>query len=120
MTIFVLSAMSLSMRIGCTCSSIVTLVAGCGIIFPLIGPGARRFSSVSSMQDQDYKHPFFFEVMLTAAWNIWILRNGRTFRGENATFAAWKCNFVHDIALLAHRLKVDIRAKLSAWVNSLI
>ena len=29
-----------------------------------------------------FRHPFFFEVMLTAAWNIWILRNGRTFRGR--------------------------------------
>ena len=66
-----------------------------------------------------FKHPFFFEVMLTAAWNIWILRNGRTFRGENATFAAWRCNFVHDLTLLAHRMRVNIRDKLYAWINSL-
>ena len=66
-----------------------------------------------------FKHPFFFEYMLTAAWNIWILRNGRTFRGENATFAAWRCNFVHDLTLLAHRMRVNIRDKLYAWINSL-
>ena len=66
-----------------------------------------------------FKHPFFFEVMLTAAWNIWILRNGRTFRGENATFAAWRCNFVHDLTLLAHRMRLDNRDKLYAWINSL-
>ena len=53
MIISVLSAMNLSMRIDCTCSLTVTSVAECGIIFPLIGPGDRRFSNVSSMQDQD-------------------------------------------------------------------
>ncbi|XP_037405530.1 uncharacterized protein LOC119268121 [Triticum dicoccoides] len=47
-----------------------------------------------------FRHTFFFEVILTAAWNIWILRNGRTFRGERATFAAWRSNFVHDLTLL--------------------
>ena len=43
MTIFVLSAMSMSMRIGYTCSSIVTSVAECGITFPLIGQGGLRY-----------------------------------------------------------------------------
>ena len=67
-----------------------------------------------------FRHPFFFEVMLTAAWNIWILRNGRTFRGERATFAAWRSNFVHDLPLLTHRLKDDTSIKLKAWINALV
>lgn len=67
-----------------------------------------------------FQHPFFFEVMLTAAWNIWILRNGRTFRGERATFATWRCKFIHDISLLAHRLRDSTKHKLLAWINTLL
>ncbi|XBI58820.1 hypothetical protein VPH35_039994 [Triticum aestivum] len=73
-----------------------------------------------SQARQRFGHPFFYEVMLTAAWNIWILRNGRTFRGIGATFAAWRCNFVHDILLLSHRLKDSFRHRLVDWVNSLM
>jgi len=58
--------------------------------------------------------------MLIAAWNIWILRNGRTFRGTRATFVAWRCNFVHDILLLSHRLKDNFKHRLVDWVNSLM
>ena len=56
-----------------------------------------------------FGHPLFFEFMLMAAWNICILRNGRTFRGERASFATWKCKFVHDIHLLAHRPRDSIK-----------
>ena len=73
-----------------------------------------------SQARQRFSHPFFFEVMLTTSWNIWILRNGRTFRGERATFATWRSNFVHDILLLSHRLKDSIKLRLVDWVNSLM
>jgi len=67
-----------------------------------------------------FSQKIFFEVMLTAAWNIWILRNGRIFRGEQARFATWRCNFVHDILLLSHRLNSSLRTQLLAWVNALL
>ena len=68
----------------------------------------------------NFTHPFFVEVMLTAAWNIWILRNGRTFRAKRATFSAWKCKFIHDISLLAHRVKDGTKPKLLALVASVL
>ena len=45
------------MRIGCTCFLTVTSVAEYEIIFPLIGPGALKFSNVFSMQDQGLSIP---------------------------------------------------------------
>lgn len=66
-----------------------------------------------------FGHPFFLEVVFTAAWNIWILRNGRIFRQETPTFRAWKRNFIHDITLLSHRFKTSVRPLLLAWINSL-
>ena len=81
--------------------------------------GGEDLQDCISHARRSFRHTFFFEVMLTAAWNIWILRNGRTFRGEPATFARWKCNFVHDVTLLSHRLASTTRASLLALVNSL-
>lgn len=65
---------------------------------------------------RDFGHPFFLEVVFTAAWNIWILRNCQTFRAERASFGAWKCKFVHDISLLAHRVRT--RLGQSYWLGS--
>lgn len=66
---------------------------------------------------RDFGHPFFLEVVFTAAWNIWILRNCQTFRAERASFGAWKCKFVHDISLLAHRVRT--RLGQSYWLGSI-
>jgi hypothetical protein len=66
-----------------------------------------------------FAKPFFMEVMITACWHIWKQRNGRIFENERPTFARWKCNFVHDITLLQHRIKVKHRDSLLTWVHSL-
>ena len=68
----------------------------------------RRFAKV-----------FFFEVVFTTAWNIWIIRNGKTFKGERATFRAWHCKFVHDLTLLSQRVKASVRPQLLSWLEGL-
>ena len=57
MIIFVLFAMNMCMRIGCTCSLTATSAAEFGIIFPLTGPGDLTFSNVFSMQDPSSSIP---------------------------------------------------------------
>lgn len=63
--------------------------------------------------------PFFIEVVFVAAWNIWIIRNDLTFRGERASFASRRCKFVHEITLLAHRIKSMHRDSLLMWTSNL-
>lgn len=66
-----------------------------------------------------FGYPFFFEVMLTAAWCIWTIRNGKIFRGERATFGVWRSKFVHDISLLSYRVRDHIRPQLLEWIHNL-
>lgn len=68
---------------------------------------------------RSFRHPFFFEVVYLAAWNVWLIRNGKILRNERPTFAAWRCKFIHDISLLAHRFKSSARPALLAWIESL-
>ena len=51
MTISVLFVINMSMRIGCTCFSIATSAAECGVICPLTGLGDLIFGNVLIMQD---------------------------------------------------------------------
>jgi hypothetical protein len=39
---------------------------------------------------RSFGKPFFMEVLITACWNIWLLRNGKIFRNERPTFGKWK------------------------------
>ena len=68
---------------------------------------------------KSFGQPFFKEVVYPAAWNVWLLRNGRTFRNERHTFAAWRRNFIHDITLLSHKFKPNLKPLLLHWINSL-
>ena len=66
-----------------------------------------------------FAKPFFMEVVMTACWNIWILRNGKIFRQERPTFGRWKAKFIHDISLLQHRIKLKFKDGFLAWINDL-
>ena len=68
---------------------------------------------------KNFQQPFFFEVMLTAAWCIWTTRNWKIFRSERASFGVWRGKFVHDINLLYHRVRESVKPALLAWVNNL-
>jgi hypothetical protein len=58
-------------------------------------------------------------VVIMAIWNIWLLRNGKTFDRDKPTFARWKCKFVHDMSNLQYRIKAKYKDKLMAWLDDL-
>ena len=68
----------------------------------------------------DFKQPFFTEVIMLAAWNIWKQRNGKIFEAKRPSFAAWRREFVHDISMLVHRIKTKHQSALKAWIGSLM
>ena len=68
---------------------------------------------------KDFGHPFFSEVVFTATWNIWVQRNGKIFRNEQASFRAWRRNFIHDISLLSHRIRCKYKDSLVSWIANL-
>jgi hypothetical protein len=63
---------------------------------------------------------FFMEVIITACWNIWLIRNAKIFNHERPTFRRWKAGFMQDMYLLEHRIKKKHRAALVAWLDNLL
>jgi hypothetical protein len=68
---------------------------------------------------RSFGRPFFMEVLMTACWNIWILRNGKIFRNEKCSFTKWRSKFIQDITLLQYRTKAKHKDSLLAWIRSL-
>jgi hypothetical protein len=68
--------------------------------------------AVVTRAKRSFNKPFFMEVLVTTCWNIWLVRNGKT-------FAKWKAKFIHDITLLQYRIKSKHKEALLHWVNSL-
>jgi hypothetical protein len=66
-----------------------------------------------------FNKPFFMEVLITACWNIWLIRNGKKIRQEKPTFAKWRSKFIHDISLLQYRIKAKHRDSLVDWIKGL-
>lgn len=60
-----------------------------------------------------------FKVVFLAAWNIWLIRNGKIFWLERPSFRAWKGKFIHDITLLSCRFKASVKPLLVAWIHAL-
>jgi hypothetical protein len=57
------------------------------------------------------------EVLILAAWAIWIHRNNFIFNNEHISFARWKKEFIK--VLCKHRAKPSLEADMTAWLSSL-
>lgn len=63
--------------------------------------------------------PFFIEIFLIAAWELWKIRNRLVFDGLQATFARWLRNFKDKVSLQSHHLGDDDRSLACCWFDSL-
>lgn len=68
---------------------------------------------------REFHKPFFAEVVFLACWNIWMIRNDRVFKNIKPSFRRWRASFVHDISLLAHRIKAKFKDDLLRWISFL-
>ena len=75
--------------------------------------------SVATVARREFAQPFFVEVVFTAWWNIWQVRNDKTFRHINPTFRRWRQGFVHDLYLLGYRIKPRFKEALFRWIDFL-
>lgn len=105
------------MKIRLTCSSYLVSAKGYGLICKLIGPWKFFIPDLLGAK-QGFGRLFFSEVVLLASWHIWLLRNGFFSRGR-PFFAPWCSNFVHDMTLLAHRIKACFEDRLIVWISLL-
>jgi hypothetical protein len=69
---------------------------------------------------EDFRKPFFTEIVLIACWNIWKVRNATIFEKVMPTFRGWKGAFIHDLTLHKYRVKGKKLVELSKWIDTLL
>jgi hypothetical protein len=53
---------------------------------------------------------FFIEAALIAAWELWKVRNDKTFNRHEPTVSRWFCNFKRQSLLHSARFMTDLRS----------
>lgn len=61
--------------------------------------------------------PFYAEVVMIAAWELWKLHNDKVFRGRIPSVNLWFSNFKSQCLLQSIRLKVDLRSSFYVWLD---
>jgi hypothetical protein len=63
--------------------------------------------------------PFFMEIFLIAAWELWKIGNRLVFDGVQASFNRWLHNFKDEVVLQSHRIKEADRVIILLWLDAL-
>lgn len=82
-------------------------------------PSGVDMKDIAVAARRNFTKPFFTNVVFWACWNIWIIRNARVFSNERPSFNKWRRAFIHDISLMAHRIKSRFGKELIKWVSFL-
>jgi hypothetical protein len=61
--------------------------------------------------------PFAVEIIILAAWAIWIIRNRKSFEDQAPSLNAWKAVFKQELILLSYRMKKKRSVAYKAWLE---
>jgi hypothetical protein len=64
------------------------------------------------------KVPFSSEIIILAAWSIWMMRNNKIFNNQIPTFRNWKGFFIQELRMVAHRMKKKHIQSFKEWLQS--
>jgi hypothetical protein len=80
----------------------------------------RNLSVLESIEDLKRKiHlPFAMELIIIAAWSIWIVRNDMIFNNKRPTFSSWKVIYLKELLWLSYRMKKKHAETFKAWLQS--
>jgi hypothetical protein len=59
---------------------------------------------------------FFMEIIILAAWSIWIVRNNKIFNNENPMIASWKAIFKQELRWAQYRMKEKHLDHFKDWL----
>jgi hypothetical protein len=62
--------------------------------------------------------PCLTEAILTAAWELWKVRNDKVFQRHEPTLQRWIANFKSQCLLQSVRFKHDLRSAFCVWLDS--
>lgn len=64
--------------------------------------------------------PFFMEIVILAAWAIWITRNNLIFQQIQPSFQKWKDTYFGELNWLRFRIKRKYAPLFNAWLDGLL
>jgi hypothetical protein len=93
------------------------------ICWNYICPQRRRdgtiFQAFSDIKKK-LKFPFAMEIIILAAWGIWISRNNKIFNNQEPSFETWKIMFLQEAKMLTYRMKKKHADSFKEWIQSQI
>jgi hypothetical protein len=63
--------------------------------------------------------PFSMDIIVLAAWSIWILRNEKIFNNIQLSFRTWKVIYFQELRWLGHRIKKKHEENFKDWLQSI-
>ena len=81
---------------------------------------SRNLSVLEAFTDikEKIQKPFAMDIIILAAWSIWIIRNNKVFKNERPSFAAWKAIYLQELRMVAHRMKKKHADTFKEWLQS--
>jgi hypothetical protein len=73
--------------------------------------------AISNMKDL-LKLPFGMDIIILASWSIWIIRNNKIFKNQEARWASWKAIYVNELRMLAFRIKKKFHDQFVDWLHT--
>jgi hypothetical protein len=61
---------------------------------------------------------FAMEIIIAAAWRIWILRNTNIFKNQLPTFQSWKVIFKNELRIIQYRIKKKFAETFNEWIQN--
>jgi hypothetical protein len=78
----------------------------------------RNLSVLENIEDLKAKIqlPFAMDLIIIAAWSIWIVRNDMVFNNKRPTFSSWKVIYFKELHWLSYRMKKKLAETFKAWL----
>jgi hypothetical protein len=94
----------------------VLLLRNAGIIFVLKEQKISR--SWNQSPTWRIKLPFSMDIIILASWSIWIIRNNKIFKNQEARWTSWKAIYMNELRMLAFRMKKKFLDQFVDWLHT--
>lgn len=64
--------------------------------------------------------PIFLEIVIVAAWCIWLMRNSIIFYGKSPSLGHWKLSLREELSLCLLRCRSTKKSLLRDWAKSFV
>ena len=89
-----------------------------GLICPLSMPNLPTHQILFHLKDR-IGLSFSMELIILAAWALWITRNNCIFNQQTPNIQGWRDIFTREVSLLTHRAKPSLKQLISTWLSNL-